>query len=138
MKTAFFLLLSLLPCVAAAQSVAIRCTGWVGNTRNVITVRMTTDGRIVPWSRQRLVKASKKSLFEALTKPATGYRSVRSFKSFNGYSLLRITAKDAQITLGIAPNRKTGYFNYSDRTTGRGDLTVTLMCREARLEGQDL
>lgn len=111
------------------QSYEVRCDGEVWGTRHVVNVRVTGQGKIIPYSKRRLVNATEASIFSPLSRPPYSYRSIMTFQAPNGYFVLTAKTYLDVSTIGISPSLDVGYFTHNDSGTGHGHMTVRLKCR---------
>jgi hypothetical protein len=107
----------------------VDCLAKVHTKDQSVSLKMNEAGKIVKWGRRSWAQAEDDSIFYLLTLDVTsGLDYARSSIAADGYSVLTVRDTDTEVSIRIAPDKKTGLYKYRDVGSGNGNHRYPLTC----------
>jgi hypothetical protein len=127
------LLINSLPLAfAAPEDVVVRCEGKYQGVKEVLTVKIGSNGKIKEWKKNQMALVENGAIYAAAFSEDIeeyGYEWIKSFRATNGAAILELGTTADSFKLAISSDRKTANLQCSDFGSGAADHQFNLSCK---------
>ncbi len=114
----------------AQNTIEVNCWTQIQNKKQVISLRLDNQGKLVYWAKNQIAKTDKKSIFGILAENVNkfGFEFINSIQAPNGYSIIQAGTTADAISIGVSKDLTKGFYSYRDHGSGNGNQNIVLAC----------